>query len=47
MLTLLFAGGLQVTAPETTPEGVPGVPGCGEVLQPPPWLGVSPPLGVH
>jgi hypothetical protein len=44
MLTLLFHGGLRVTGPETTPEGVPGVPGCGEVLQPPPWLGVSSPL---
>jgi len=28
MLTLLFRGGLQVTAPETTPEGVPGLPGA-------------------
>jgi len=44
MLTLLFRGGLQVTAPETTPEGVPGLPGCGELPQPPPLVGVSPPL---
>jgi hypothetical protein len=47
MLTLLFRGGLQVSAPETTPEGVPGVPGCDEVLQPTPWLAVSPALRLH
>jgi uncharacterized protein DUF4232 len=45
MLTLLFRGGLQVAAPETTPEAVPGVPGCGEVHQP--GLAVSPPLRLH
>jgi hypothetical protein len=47
LLTLLFRDGLQVTAPETTPEGVPGLPGCGELLQPPPWVGVSPPLSAR
>lgn len=47
MLTLLFRGGLQLTTPETTPEGVPGLPGCGESPQPPPGLGVSPPLRLH
>jgi hypothetical protein len=44
MLTLRFRGGLKVTAPETTPEGVPGLPGCGELFQQPPWVAVSPPL---
>jgi hypothetical protein len=47
MVSLLFRGGLRVSAPETTPEGVPGIPGCGESSQPPPWLGVSPPLRLH
>jgi hypothetical protein len=47
MLVLLFRGGLQLTTPETTPEGVPGLPGCGESPHPPPGLAVSPPLHLH
>jgi hypothetical protein len=47
MLTLLFRGGLKLTTPETTPEGVPGLPGCGESPQQPPGLAVSVPLRLH
>lgn len=47
MVSLLFPGGLRVSAPERTPEGVPGLPGCGESSVSPPWLGVSPPLRLH
>jgi hypothetical protein len=45
-MLLRFSGGLQVAAPEKTPENVPEVPPCSDELHPraASTLDVSPPL---
>jgi uncharacterized protein DUF4232 len=40
-LLLKFRGGLSLAVPETPPERVVSLPGCGEAVHPTPWIRVS------